>query len=187
MFCFGRECLVAHLLAGCCHLASPCLVFNGWQSFRSTLRELCCRLRAGPESLCVHAPPQLKAEDSSAAADLLQLLQSAAQVHAAALAHARSAGIEVPEQALLGGATAAKSGAPAAPLRWDDYAALDAQDWDWEQEGEGARMPSRTWVDLMRHCHCRHQDVASRSKSIPDGMSPKFISNLMLPRCCFVH
>ena len=93
--------------------------------------------------------PQLKAEDSSAAADLLQLFQSAEQVHAAALAEARSAGIDVPEQALLGGAAAAaKSGAPAAPLRWDDYAALDAEDWDWENEGEGiltcTRVPCST-------------------------------------------
>ena len=82
---------------------------------------------------------QLKAEDSSAAGDLVQLLKSAADIHATALAHAYAAGIEVPDQALLAGAAgAAKSGKRLEPLRWDDYAALDAQDWDWENEGEGA-------------------------------------------------
>ncbi len=78
---------------------------------------------------------QLKAEDSSAAADLLPLLRQAAGVHATLLTHARRAGIEVPKEALLAGGADKRAGAPQ-PLEWDSYVAVDAEDWgDFEDEG----------------------------------------------------
>lgn len=76
---------------------------------------------------------QLKAEDGEAAADLQSLLSSTADVYRTLLGNARKAGIAVPASALLEGAP--RDGRQ--PLEWNDYAAVDAEDWeDFEDEGE---------------------------------------------------
>lgn len=60
-------------------------------------------------------------------------------MHATLLANARAAGIEVPKEVLLGtgGASGARNKADAVqPLEWDNYVAVDAEDWgDFEDEG----------------------------------------------------
>ena len=79
---------------------------------------------------------QLKAEDSSAAADLLSLLKQATEVHRTLLSNARRAGIEVPEEALLAGGASARRPDALQPLECDNYVAVDAEDWgDFEDEG----------------------------------------------------
>jgi hypothetical protein len=77
---------------------------------------------------------QLKAEDSEAAADLLALMKSTTDVYRTLLGNATQAGISVPADALLRPSAAV---AGQQPLRWNDYAAVDAEDWeDFEDEGE---------------------------------------------------
>lgn len=74
----------------------------------------------------------MKAEDGEAAADLQSLLSATADVYRTLLANARKAGIAVPASALLEGAP--RDGHE--PLQWNDYAAVDAEDWeDFEDEG----------------------------------------------------
>lgn len=77
---------------------------------------------------------QLKAEDSEAAADLVALLKSTADVYRTLLGNATRAGINIPPEALLRPTAALHGGRE--PLPWNDYAAVDADDWeDFEDEG----------------------------------------------------
>ena len=76
---------------------------------------------------------QLQAEDGEAGTELKSLLKHTAEVYRTLLGNAQQAGIAVPPEAQLQGPGAGKAGP-----RWDDFAALDAEDWeDFEDEGGG--------------------------------------------------
>lgn len=75
---------------------------------------------------------QLQAEDGEAGTELKLLLKHTAEVYRTLLGNAQKANIPVPPEAQLGAPGAAGKGTP----RWNDFAALDAEDWeDFEDEG----------------------------------------------------
>lgn len=81
---------------------------------------------------------QLKDEDGEAGNELRALLKRTAEVYRTLMSNAQAAGIAVPPEAVLGGASATGKGPP----RWSEFAAVDADDWeDFEDEGG---------------CHCMH-------------------------------
>lgn len=97
---------------------------------------------------------QLKAEDSEAAAGLQALLSSTADVYRTLLGNAKKAGIAVPAGALLEGAP--RDG-DRELLQWNDYAAVEAEDWHWEDfEDEGMRAPPLSEQD-RGFLHCRRE------------------------------
>ena len=88
---------------------------------------------------------QLKDEDGEAGDELRALLKRTAEVYRTLMSNAQAAGIAVPPEAVLGGASATGKGAP----RWSDFAAVDADDWeDFEDEGG---------------CHCMHRQLHRHS------------------------
>ncbi len=91
----------------------------------------------------MQAPVQLQAEDGEAGTELKALLKATAEVYRTLLSNAHKAGIAVPPEALLKGREATDKGAP----RWNDFAALEAEDWeDFEDEG-GA--PGHTFNNIL--------------------------------------
>ena len=88
---------------------------------------------------------QLKDEDGEAGDELRALLKRTAEVYRTLMSNAQAAGIAVPPEAVLGGASATGKGPP----RWSDFAAVDADDWeDFEDEGG---------------CHCMHRQLHAHS------------------------
>ena len=77
-------------------------------------------------------PAQLRGRGrGSAGGELLALLRGTAEVHRALLGAARDAGVDVPKEALLDSAILGDREV----LRWDDWAAIDAEDWNFDDEG----------------------------------------------------
>ena len=109
---------------------------------------------------------QLQAEDGEAGTELKSLLKHTAEVYRTLLGNAQKAGIAVPPEALLGAPGTAGKAVP----RWNDFAALEAEDWeDFEDEGT--------------HPHIKH--LAHRSMKLPHHCSNRIWALWLLhvPHC----
>lgn len=93
------------------YLVSPC----GRNFFGSVWKYGCCGR-------------QVATEDHEGVETLKRLLRDTASTYRTLLEHAVAAGVDVPEEALLGTAAAGPRGPP--PLKWNEHAASTAVDWE---------------------------------------------------------
>lgn len=81
---------------------------------------------------------QVAAEDHEGVETLKRLLRGTASTYRTLLEHAQAAGIDVPEEAVLGTAAAGSRGPP--PLKWNEHAASHAVDWEDFVDAGGLRL-----------------------------------------------